>query len=236
MLTLFLRTVVLYSVLFLLVRLMGKRQLRELEPFEFVITLIIANLTITPMSDTGVPLIYGLVPILGLFLMQQLVSFVCLKSQRVRSFLSGKPNILIMHGNICENEMRTLRYTLSDLTEQLRSKDIPCVSDVEFAILETNGELSVILKSTCRPVTPEDLSIPVPKAVLPLLLVMDGRLQQDSLVLAGRDESWLREKLRALGFPDAKKVFYACLNGNSLVVQGKGEGGMRTLSLAGEEA
>lgn len=145
--TLFIRTLLIYSLMFAVLRLMGKRQISEMQPFDFAVTLLIANLASIPMSEPAVPLFYGMVPIIGLFIVQRLMSYASLKSVRVRRLVCGNPLIIIEKGVVNESVMRSANYSLSDLTEQLRLKDAFSVSQVEYAILETNGSLSVLKKS-----------------------------------------------------------------------------------------
>lgn len=144
--TLFIRTLMIYSLMFAVLRLMGKRQISEMQPFDFAVTLLIANLASIPMSEPAVPLFYGMVPIIGLFIVQRLMSYASLKSVRVRRLVCGNPLIIIEKGVVNESVMRSANYSLSDLTEQLRLKDAFSVSQVEYAILETNGSLSVLKK------------------------------------------------------------------------------------------
>ncbi|MBQ6692991.1 MAG: DUF421 domain-containing protein, partial [Clostridia bacterium] len=160
MLVLFLRVVLLYLLVFVALRLTGKRQLSDLQPFDLVITLLIAELALEPATNTGVPLFYGIVPILTLFLLQNLVAYLSLKSEGVRKIACGQSIVLISKGVVEEAALRSARYTLSDLMEQLRSKDVFSVDEVAYAILETNGELSVLLKGAKQKPTCELLHIP----------------------------------------------------------------------------
>jgi len=156
----FARTIILFLLVMIVIRVMGKRQIGELQPFELVLAIMIAELATVPMEDKEIPLINGIIPILTLLLLQVAITFISLKSDKLRGVISGTPSVLIENGKIIESELRKLRYNLTDLLEQLRLKNFPNIADVEYAILETSGELSIIPKSQKRPVTPEDLNIP----------------------------------------------------------------------------
>ena len=147
MLITFIRTIILYLLVITAIRVMGKRQIGELHPSELVVTIMISELAAIPMQATSVPLIYGILPILTLIIAEVLFSYITLKSEKARSIISGKPSILIKNGIINENELRKLRFNLNDLLEELRINNYPNIKDVEFAILETSGQLSVIPKS-----------------------------------------------------------------------------------------
>ncbi len=226
MITLFMRAVTIYVVLFTFLRLMGKRQLSELQPFEFVITLLIADLAQTPMSNTGEPFLYGLVPMTALFLTQQLLSFLAFKSGRIRNFIGGKPSIVIENGCICEQELKKARYTVGDLLEQLRTQGYS-LADIAFAILETDGELSIVPNASKRAVTPGDLRIEVDEATLPRTLVLDGMIQKGDLLACGYDGQWLEARLAKMGLA-LKSVLFAGIIEHTLVVQPKHESRMLT--------
>ncbi|HBN86040.1 MAG TPA: hypothetical protein DDZ89_19605, partial [Clostridiales bacterium] len=154
------RTIVLYVIVIIVMRLMGKRQIGELQPYELAVAIMISELATVPMQDTGMPVINGIIPILTILIMQLLVSFISLKSVIIRTIVSGKPVILIERGRVVEENMRKELYTVNELAEQLRIKDIANISQVEFAILETNGQLSIIPKVASRAATCGDLNIP----------------------------------------------------------------------------
>ncbi|NLK07413.1 MAG: DUF421 domain-containing protein [Firmicutes bacterium] len=211
MLNLFARTAVLYLVAVVVIRIMGKRQIGQLQPFELVITIIIAELVVIPMQDKDVPLIEGLVPVFALLVLQYGVSLLLMKSEGIRAVVCGVPSVLVHNGQIVEQELHRLRYTLSDLLEQLRVKGFANLSDVEFAILETNGELSVIPKSQKRPVQPEDLQIDTEYEGLPLPLILDGKVKKEALQKAELDYSWLQDELVKRGVGQPQDVLYASL-------------------------
>lgn len=212
MLIVIVRTLILYALVVVAMRLMGKQQIGQLQPFELVITLMISELASIPMENTGVPLMNGITPILTLIFAQVLLSYISLKSDRARAIICGRPSVLIENGKIIEAELKKMRYNLSDLLEQLRAKDLPNVADVEFAILETNGNLSVIPKSDRRPVTPEDLRLSVQKEGPAYTLITDGRIVERNLSKSSYDLKWLEMKLQELGILSHKDVLLATVD------------------------
>ncbi|MBO4554446.1 MAG: DUF421 domain-containing protein [Clostridia bacterium] len=174
MLNLFLRCIILYTFLLVAMRLMGKRQLGELQPFELAITLVASDLVCIPMADASIPIIYGLIPVFTLFLVHILTTKLATKSIRFRKFLNGKPVILIEKGNVLPNVLKELNMTVDDVMEALRGSGYFSPEDVEYAILETNGSLTVMPKATSRPCSPSDLKIEVEPAALPVTVIMEG--------------------------------------------------------------
>lgn len=226
MIVIFIRALVLYVIVIISMRIMGKRQIGQLQPFELAIAIMISELAAVPMQNTGIPLINGIIPILTLLTAQLIVSFLTLKSIRARGLVCGKPSILIENGKILEDELRKEMYTLNDLLEQMRIKNVTDISDVEFAVLETNGQLSIILKSQKRPVTPEDLNIPTEYEGLSLDIIIDGKLIEKNLKKANLDIVWLGKELSKFGINNIKDVLFACLDsGGSLFCQKKNKPG-----------
>jgi uncharacterized membrane protein YcaP (DUF421 family) len=203
------RTILLYLLVMTTIRIMGKHQIGQLQPFELVITIMISELAAIPMQDTEIPLLNGVIPIVTLLFIQTSLSLIALKSHRARRLICGNASILIANGHLNEAEMSRLRYSLTDLLEQLRLKDIANIADVEFAILETSGKLSVILKSQKRPVNPEDLHLETAYEGLPLTLILDGKIQRHNLQKSRLSEEWLRTQLRNLGFGSYEEVLIA---------------------------
>ena len=212
MLVSIIRTIILYLIIVLVLRLMGKRQVGQLQPFELVVILMISELAAIPSQDTGIPLLAGLFPVLVLLLLGLTISQVSLKSEKARAIICGTPTIVISKGVIMEDELRKLRYNLSDLLEQLRVKDIPNITDVEYAILETNGQLSVIPKATKRAVNAEDINISPPYEGLPITLIMDGILQQHNLEKANVTYAWLQNELNRANIDDLSQVLLASVD------------------------
>lgn len=208
----FIRTLILYFLVVVVMRMMGKRQIAQMQPFELVIAIMIADLAATPMENTGIPLLNGVVPIITLLSVQVIVSFISIKSEAVREIICGKPSILINRGKLVQSELRRLRINMNDLLEQLRGKDYPNLSDVEFAILETNGELSIIPKTSKRTVIVQDLNIKVQQEELPITVIVDGNLLYSNLQKTGRDEQWLHRELKKQGLESIKDTFFAFLS------------------------
>lgn len=196
MFNILLRALILFGAVFFVTRSLGKRQIGELQPYEFVFAMMAADLASVPMSDLNLPLLWGILAILLLGLVQMIISYLSLKSMRMRKLFCGVPCVLISNGVVQERMLRDLRYTLSDLTEQLRTKDVFSITDVNYAILETNGEISVLLKGAAMPVKPDMLGI-VPKETTPsYVLVSDGKILSNHLEEAGKDVAWIQNILQ----------------------------------------
>ena len=212
MLITFTRAIVLYLVVLIVMRLMGKRQIGELQPFELAISIMIADLASVPMSELGIPLSNGIIPILGLLVMDLLISWLNMKSIFVRKIVCGKPSILIYRGKIDEKTLRKERFTINELQERLRGDDIFNIADVEYAILETNGEISVITKPEKRNVTAEDMNINIDYEGIPYDLVVEGKIMYENLNKLKKNEKWLRNKLNDLKVKP-ENVLIATING-----------------------
>lgn len=220
--TLFIRTLIVYTLMFAVLRLMGKRQINEMQPFDLAVTLLIANLASIPMSEPAVPLFYGLVPIIGLFIVQRLVAHASLKSERIRRLVCGSPLTVIENGTVREDVMRSASYSLSDLTEQLRLKDVFSLSEVEYAILETNGSLSVLLKGEHRQPTNGDLKLSVGGSKPAVMLIADGRIDENALEDAKLEREKLEKLLKEKGIAGIKSCLFAILDAKGeLFVQKK---------------
>ncbi|MBP8818916.1 MAG: DUF421 domain-containing protein [Syntrophomonadaceae bacterium] len=212
MLLVIIRTLILYAATVLLLRVMGKRQIGQLQPYELVVIIMISELAAIPMQNTGIPLLSGLIPIFILVAAQVTLSYISLKSERARGVICGTPSIVIENSRIVEDELRRLRLNLNDLLEQLRLKNVPDISDVEYAILETSGQLSVILKSEKRPVEPQDLKISPEYEGLPITLIIDGQVIKENLKKVDLDMIWLQKELSKYGIKNVKDVFFASLD------------------------
>lgn len=199
MLISFLRTLLLYIVLVLTVRLMGKRQIGEMEPAEFVVTMLIANLAAIPMQDTAIPLLSGLVPILVILGIELILAVLSLRSIRIRTFFCGKPVILMENGKILEKNLQKTRVNLDELTMHLREKDIFDLNEVKYAILETNGQLSTLLYAGSRPANARDAGIRATETELPVTLISAGRILEANLAVAKKDRRWLDAELKKRG-------------------------------------
>lgn len=212
MLVVFARALVLYIIVVICMRIMGKRQIGQLQPFELAIAIMISELAAVPMQNTGIPLVNGIIPILTLLFVQLIMSFISLKSIRARAIICGKPSILIEKGRIIEDALRRELYNLNDLLEQLRIKDTPNIADVEYAILETNGQLSVIPKSRKRPVITEDLDIKTDFEGITFDVIIDGHILSSNLKLANKDEKWLVGELKRLQYNSPKEILFASID------------------------
>jgi len=206
------RTIILFTVVVVSLRFMGKRQIGQLQPYELVIIIMLSELAAIPMQNIGIPLFSGLLPILTLLVAEVTLSYIALKSVRARALICGTPVVLIESGKIVEKEMQRSRYNINDLLEELRAKNFPSISDVEFAILETSGHLSVIPKSQKRPLAPQDLNLPTQYEGLPLALVIDGRVMDKNLQKAQLSPGWLKSELDKFGIKSAKDVLFASLD------------------------
>ena len=208
MMTAFARTVILYFLIMIGLRLMGKRQIGELEPSELVLTMMISDLATVPMQDFGIPLLAGVIPILTLLALSMLMSQLSLQNLRFRELVCGTPAVLIRHGVIQQQTMRKNRYTLDELLEELRGQGISCVEDVKYAILENSGQLSVLPWTRRQPPTAQQLGLEVEEdTTLPVVLVNDGRLLRRNLRAQGLDETWLRETLQKEGLASYREAF-----------------------------
>ena len=191
----YLRTVIVYLVLIASVRLMGKRQIGQMEPSEFVVTMLVANLASIPMQEPGIPLASGIVPILTVLALELVLSALSMRSIFLRKMLCGKPVILIENGRILQDNLRRTRVTLDELTGHLREKDVLDPQSVQFAILETNGNLSVFPYPTERPASAGEAGIEPRPQYLPITIVSDGRVVKKNLDLVNKDENWVHRVL-----------------------------------------
>ena len=226
MMTAFARTVILYFLIMIGLRLMGKRQIGELEPGELVLTMMISDLATVPMQDFGIPLLAGVIPILTLLALSMLLSQLSLSSLRFRRLVCGTPSVLIREGVLQQEAMRKDRYTLDELLEELRGQGICDIGDVKYAVLENSGQLSVLPWARCQAPTAQQLGLEAEEDVtLPAVLINDGRLLRRNLEAQGLDEAWLREALRKEGLTSHREVFLMTLDETGRVVCVKKEGG-----------
>ena len=221
MLIILIRTIVLYTVVLLVMRFMGKREIGQLQPFELVISIMIAELAATPMSDIGIPIFNGIVPILGLLIMHLIISFGNLKSIRFRQAICGKPAILIYRGKIDEKMMKKERYTVNELQERLRGKNVFNIGDVEYAILETSGEINVILKPEKRLPTLEDMNLQSKYQGIAYDLVIDGVIQYENLSKINKDYKWLKSTVKKFGFEPEDALVVTMDGANNIYCQEK---------------
>ena len=219
MITAFIRTVILYLMLIVGLRLTGKRQIGELEPIELVLTMLLSDLSSVPMQDFAIPLIHGVIPILTLLSLSTLFSYASLRSVRLRRLVCGEPALLINDGRVLQDTMRRNRLTLDELMEELRGQGISRLGDVKYAVLETSGKLSVLPYPDTLPATPAQLGVGVKDDVfLATILINDGRVLRDNLARSGLDEAWLQKQLQRRDLRSASEVFLLSVDGGGDVV------------------
>ncbi len=202
------RTVIVFFCILFSMRLMGKRQLGELEASELVVAVLISDLAAHPLQDVGIPLMNGLLPVAILLCCELLISWLNVKSDRFRVFCFGAPSILLQDGQIREKELKKNRFTLDELCEELRGKGVTDLSTVQTAVLETDGTLNVLLKPSEQPVTPSQLGIQVQDGGLPVTLVSDGKVEEKNLRMLNKDKDWLRQMLSERGVSSPAEVLY----------------------------
>lgn len=206
------RTLVIYFALLITMRLLGKRQLGEMELSEFVLAALIADLAAHPLQDIGIPLINGLVPILTLFCCEVLIAGATLKSVRLRSLFFGRPSVLVLRGKVIQRELRKNRFSLDELMQELRNQGVLDISKIEYGILETDGRLNVILYASESPVTPAMLNIETSRDAYPAIIINDGHVMETNLRHLGRDMNWLTKQLNERGTHSPSDVFLMTLN------------------------
>ena len=195
MLITFFRSILIYIFVLIVMRLMGKREIGQLQPFELAIAIMIADLASIPMTDSGIPITNGIISILGLLLMHLVISFLNVKSIKAREIICGKPTILIYRGKIDEKALKKERFTINELEERLRGNNIYNLGDVEYAILETSGQITVIRKPEKRNTIPEDFNIIPDYEGIPYDLVVDGKIMEKNLQAIGKNYQWLKKQV-----------------------------------------
>ena len=209
MLIVAIRTLIMYAALLFSVRMMGKSELSKMSAFQLVVVFMIAELAAIPIDSTDASLINGLVAIFTLMFLQVLISYISTKSEGFKTLISGRPSILIEKGKLNVRELSRLRISITDLLEQLRIQDCSSICDVQYAIMESNGQLSVIKKAVDKPVTPKDIDLAVSEGVLPAIIISDGNLYDRNLIYSGVDLVSFENRMRSAGIKDIKKVFLA---------------------------
>lgn len=207
-----LRTLFLYFVILMMFRIMGKREIGKLSIFDLVVSIMIAEIAVFSIEDPDMPLLKGLLPMFMLVLTQILISYISLKSRRMRELLDGRPSIIIEKGKLNQQEMKRQRYNFDDLLTQLREKDIHNLADVELAMLETTGKLSVQRKKSREALTAEDLGIQKLTLGTPLPVIIDGEVMDENLEKLGKTRLWLKQRLKHYGTTDFQQVFFASVD------------------------
>jgi len=225
MLTAVIRTVILYLIIVIGIRLMGKRQIGQLEPSEFVLSLLIADLAAVPMQDFGIPLIMGVIPIVTLLCLSTILSVLTVRSIRLRALLCSRPSIVVQDGKILDREMVKNRFTVDELMEELRGAGVTDLNSVKYAVLETTGRISVITKKEEQPPTAAELGIPVVDNGLPVIVVSDGRILSENMKVRNLTEVWLQNQLAARGVEKIDDVFLMTVDEAGTVYLSKREDG-----------
>lgn len=211
MFTLFLRSMLLYSLLIVSVRALGKRQLSELQPYELALTILLAEIIAGPIDDVSIPLLYGLLPTAAVMVVHGILSLLCMKSDKLRAVISGKPVVVISNGTIDRRELNRLCLSLADLLEGLRCAGFLDPGEVGTAVVEANGNISAFAASQDRPLSPRDIHLDTPYEGMPLILIMNGRVQKYNLSRAGREAKWLDGLLMSRGL-GIRQVYLASLD------------------------
>lgn len=214
-----LRVLFIYLTLLIAMRIMGKREIGQLSNLDFVVAIVIAELATLPLTDRRLTLLHSLLSMMLLTVLQVSVSIICMKSNRFRRFLYGKPNLLIASGKLQMKEMRKARYNIDDLMSQLRQKDVFDVAEVDYAVLETSGELTVLLKAEKKAVTKGDFQIAEPNTFkgMPLILIDDGEINRKGMQAHHLTENWLNMQLRRHNIDCPKDVFFASLSNDGTI-------------------
>lgn len=222
MIIILIRSIILYILVLVVMRLMGKREIGQLQPFELAISIMIADLAAIPMSDIGIPITNGIIPILGLLIMHLLISVINIKSVKARELLCGRPTILVYRGKIDEKALKKERFTINELEERLRGSNVFNLGDVEYAILETSGQVTVIQKPNKRTTIPEDFDIMPEYEGIPYDLVVDGKIMQENLMKINKDEKWLRKEVEKFKITPEKALIVTYDGKGQIFCQEKG--------------
>lgn len=209
------RTIILYTFVIIAVRLMGKRQIAEMQPTELVITILISAVASVPMQNPEIPLTHGIVPIFTLISAEIFISFLSLKFPRFRKVLTGKPVILIENGIINQNALKSTRLSIDDLYEELRLNNTFNIADIRRAQLETNGQLSILLFDKKQPLTPEDLELKISPSAINYIVIADGYIDNNVMKLLKKDRKWLTDELEKRGINNTKDVFLMLCDSSS---------------------
>lgn len=213
----FVRTVILYFAILISMRIMGKRQLGEMEISEFIVAALIADLAATPLQDIGIPLLNGLVPIIIMFCFEIIIAGLNMRSVKLRKLTYGRPELIIRDGRIIREAMRKNRFTLDELMQELRAQGLTDTAQVEYAVLETNGQLSIILKSGDQPATASQIGVDGDDVSYAHIIINEGRILDNNLKLLGRDRRWLAGELKRQNFKSADEVYVLTLSENGKV-------------------
>ena len=219
--TIIVRCLIIYLFVLFLIRFMGKKQIGQMQPYELVITLVIADLACIPMADSALPILHGVIPLLTIVLIHSLFAFLDRKSLWFRKFLNGKPVILISPKGIEYENLKMCDMNFNDLQEGLRTLGYFNLEEVLYAIIQTNGTIVVLPKSMNKPATPEDLKVQVEEASLPMIIVSEGKVIPENLTVANFKKEDLEKELRSAGFEDISQIIIATISTNgNMYIQG----------------
>lgn len=224
MIATFVRSIVLYIIVLIVMRLMGKREIGQLQPFELAIAIMIADLASIPMTDIGIPISNGIIPICGLLVMHLLISYINIKSRKMRELICGKPTILIYQGRIDEQKLKKERFTINELQEKLRSSNVMDFGDVEYAILETSGDITVIQKPNKRNLIPEDLGLMPDYEGISYNLVVDGKVISENLRMIDKDYEWLKKQVQKFNIKPEEALIVSINGRGNIFCQKKEQG------------
>ncbi|OWZ84813.1 DUF421 domain-containing protein [Natranaerobius trueperi] len=211
-LTIFIRTIIFYFIILTLFRIMGKREVGQLSAFDLVVSIMIAEISVLTIEDETIPIYAGIIPLVSLMGLEVMFTKWGLKNKLIQKLTQGSPSVLIEDGKIKEQELKKVRFDLNELMVQLRQQNAHNISEVEYAILEPDGQLSVIIKNAQRPVTKQDLNINAPYDGLPVPLIMDGEVEYGHLKKENLTEKWLISELKERGFSSPQEILYASLD------------------------
>ena len=214
------RIIILYLVVIFAYRLMGKRQIGELQPIELGIAIMISDLATMPIIDKKAPLLDGIIPIFVLVVSEIVISYITLKNKKIRDVVSGRPSVVVCRGKIMKKEMEKIHFTLDELLEQLREANYPNISEVDYAIIETSGQMSVVPKPQYKGLSISDLKNGVDNtSSLPYTIISDGNVQKENIKRLGKDEKWLKKILSSKKISVPSEVFYMnyCENGDVFI-------------------
>lgn len=206
------RTFILYFLVMFSLRFMGKKQIGQMEPSELTVAIMISELATIPLSETGIPLLNGIVPVLILSAIEILISILVIKSLKFRKLVTGKPVIIVEKGILNEEVLRNTRFTTDDLLTEMRLKGVSNITDIQYAILETGGQVSFILNKENSPITFKDLNINVKEDFMPFPVISKGVLLKENLSIISRDEKWLNNKLKEKGYNDYSQILLLMAN------------------------
>lgn len=219
--TIFIRTIIIYTFVLAAIRLMGKREIGQLQPYELVVTIMIADVASLPMQDVSIPLLQGLVPILGLLVAQVVASVLAFRSKTVHKYISGKPTLLMAKGQILEENMKKQKYTIESLLEQIRVCGYPSLLDIDYIVLETSGQISVIPKAESQAVTIKDMRLQPKYTGYTRTLILDGDVFETNLSYLGKNRNWLNEQLKRYNLELSNTLLFTCDELGNVFCQGK---------------